>query len=156
MHGGTRVCPLEKWRRGDGGGGRRGGGGRIKTIVYVLKYSSFLWIFCFLFGLLSFFSRSLLIGAALEGQRGAQPGQQITHSAAVVRSCQPLNARWLKLSPTSAKLTNSQSILCHDLDEISSPCSFLLYKEENMMKCEQFPTSNQRQNDSHAFFFFNQ
>lgn len=31
MHGGTRVCPLEKWRRGwDGRGGGGGGGGTAR------------------------------------------------------------------------------------------------------------------------------
>lgn len=98
----------------------------------------------------------MLIGAPLQGQGGAQPGQQITHSAAVAVSCQPLNTRWLKWSPTSAKLTNSESILCRDLDEISSPCFCRLYKDENVMKCEWYPPSNQQQNDSHTFFFFNQ
>lgn len=97
----------------------------------------------------------MLIGAALQGQGGAQSGQQITHSAAGAGSCQPLNTRWLNWSPTTAQLTNSESILCRDLDEFSSPCSRLLYKAENAMKWEQYPTSNQRQNDT-FFSFFNQ
>lgn len=79
-------------------GGRRRGTQRRRRPhqKYCLRAKIFIIPLNFLFSICAsffFFSGSLLIGAALEGQRGAQPGQQITHSAAVVRSCQPLNAR---------------------------------------------------------------
>lgn len=53
-HSSVPTREIETGGEVGGVGGWRGGGGRIKSIVYVLKYSSFLWIFCFLFPPFSF------------------------------------------------------------------------------------------------------